>query len=244
MKQFLIILLTVLAVNSYAQNTGAIKGKVTDSKTGEMLKGAVVRVVGTNFGTQVNEDGIYFIKNLAPGTYSLQVSYIGYQSTTIKGIKLRGNETTVKDLAIIPLSSQLFEAAKSRYIKSADRYGCSPLIKTGEYIKSIPTRDLQLKSSFISKVKTDFLDWPDLNCFIVFLPTYEPEQNPFRTFQKTGINYGVSYNATEEVAINTNNYNLSEYTNLEISNPENMLRPVKFVCGRNHNFLFEQLIQP
>ncbi len=72
-----------------AQNIYAISGKIFDSKTGEPLAAANVRVSGSARGTITNLDGSYLI-SLPAGSYTLIYSYIGYR-TDSADIKLTGN---------------------------------------------------------------------------------------------------------------------------------------------------------
>lgn len=58
-----------------------ISGHIGDSKTGEMLIGATVYVDELQTGTVSNLYGFYAL-SLPPGQYSLNYSYIGYQSDT------------------------------------------------------------------------------------------------------------------------------------------------------------------
>ena len=79
------------AVMSVQQNQG-IKGTVVDA-TGETLIGASVKVVGTTNGVVTDLDG-NFTLNCKPGA-TLEVSYIGYQTITVKaanGMKITMQE--------------------------------------------------------------------------------------------------------------------------------------------------------
>ena len=68
-----------------SQNT--IKGLVTDKKTDETLIGANIvlfDVFNVNVGgTVTNIDGEFEFNNLSNDTYSLTISYIGYESENI-----------------------------------------------------------------------------------------------------------------------------------------------------------------
>ena len=61
-----------------AQTKGRITGRVTDANTEEYLPGANVMIEGTSFGSATDRAGKYRIENVPPGTYTLTVSYIGY----------------------------------------------------------------------------------------------------------------------------------------------------------------------
>jgi hypothetical protein len=57
-----------------------IRGVVADSLSGERLPFANVVLVGTNRGAATNLQGFFLITNVAPGTYTISVSSIGYAS--------------------------------------------------------------------------------------------------------------------------------------------------------------------
>src|SRR5688572_23751324 len=87
MKQFLsaLFVLCFISVAGFAQ-TFAIKGKLLDKTSGEALIGAGVAVTGgsVNTGAQTEVNGSYKIENLAPGTYQVVATYIGYLPVTEK----------------------------------------------------------------------------------------------------------------------------------------------------------------
>ncbi|MFW5725022.1 MAG: SusC/RagA family TonB-linked outer membrane protein, partial [Bacteroidota bacterium] len=77
-----------------------LTGKVTDRMTDESLPGANVVIEGTTQGTVTDFDGNYQI-GLAPGTYNIVFSYLGYASETIE-ITLEADETQVYNVALYP----------------------------------------------------------------------------------------------------------------------------------------------
>ncbi|PSQ85149.1 MAG: hypothetical protein BRD30_10970 [Bacteroidetes bacterium QH_2_63_10] len=64
-----------------AQQTATLTGSVEDAE-GNPLPGANVVLTGTDFGTAVGTDGSYTIDGIEPGTYTVQVTFVGY--TTIE----------------------------------------------------------------------------------------------------------------------------------------------------------------
>ena len=86
-------LFAVLTVHAQV-GAGSLKGKITDKITGEPLP--FVNVVIENRGTQVSGgatdfDGEYFIKPIAPGTYDVIVTYVGYQPRKEVGVVVNSN---------------------------------------------------------------------------------------------------------------------------------------------------------
>ena len=77
MKKFILLLLLVTSVVT-AQESMTISGIVEEATNGETAFGASVYLKGTSIGGMTNEYGFYSIS--APkGTYTLVVSYIGFQ---------------------------------------------------------------------------------------------------------------------------------------------------------------------
>ena len=72
-----------------AQNTGKIAGTVKDKANGEPLVGANVAVKGTSLGASTDIDGHFFILRVPPGVHDLQVSSVGYQGITVKGVRVQ-----------------------------------------------------------------------------------------------------------------------------------------------------------
>ena len=59
--------------------TYTLRGRVTDSITGEPLTGASIYISEIQTGTTTGFDGSYIIKNLSAGKFTLAVSYTGYE---------------------------------------------------------------------------------------------------------------------------------------------------------------------
>jgi len=85
---YLNLLFSLLSVALFAQG-GSITGTVTDSSTGEELIGANVVLKGTLNGDVTDLNGKYTISGVSDGTYTVVVSYVGYesqeQSVTVSG---------------------------------------------------------------------------------------------------------------------------------------------------------------
>ncbi|GAA5023102.1 hypothetical protein GCM10011506_05710 [Marivirga lumbricoides] len=92
------------------KGTGTIKGKVYDQKDeNEVLPGASIRIEGTTKGTVTNVNGLFEIENLPEGTYTLIVSFVGYATQQVEGIKvIEGNETVVN----VPLGTSTTELSE------------------------------------------------------------------------------------------------------------------------------------
>lgn len=82
------LLLFVFMSSSFlaVAQTGSISGTITDAKTKEAIIGGSVLIQGTQIGTSTDLEGNFAIKNLKPGTYTLQISYIAYQTAIVPDI--------------------------------------------------------------------------------------------------------------------------------------------------------------
>jgi len=77
MKQLFTLIMTLvwgLTINAQC----VITGQVTD-ENGEALIGANVSIPNTNYGTSSNTNGIYTLDGLAPGKYTVEVTYVGFE---------------------------------------------------------------------------------------------------------------------------------------------------------------------
>ena len=90
-----VVCLGLSATQVLAAN-GKIAGVVKDKSTGEALPGVNVttEISGTTIGTTTDVDGRYFLLNVPASTYSVQASYVGYQSVQQTGVKVRQDLTT------------------------------------------------------------------------------------------------------------------------------------------------------
>lgn len=65
---------------TFAAENGTIRGHVRDAVSGDPLPGATVLLAGTSLGGSTNLNGEFNIRDVPPGTYTLQTSYIGYKA--------------------------------------------------------------------------------------------------------------------------------------------------------------------
>ena len=88
--QFIFLIIMSLSANS---QSGTIRGIVFDGETGEYLVGVTVYEESTQTGTITDLDG-NFNMNIAPGTYSIRISYISYESLQITDVEVSSGEVT------------------------------------------------------------------------------------------------------------------------------------------------------
>ncbi len=83
-----------------AQQFGVIRGMVRDKRSGKPLVSATIRIPGTYYGAFSDPRGRFLIRNVEPGEYTLEVSYVGYKTVKKTGIQVRGGDTVVVNIAM------------------------------------------------------------------------------------------------------------------------------------------------
>lgn len=97
-KSALILLLIVSFVTPVWSGTaGKITGIVTEKGTREPLLGANIVIVGTQLGATTDIDGRYTILDVPPGTYDIQISYIGFRKLKVSGVRVYIDQTARVD---------------------------------------------------------------------------------------------------------------------------------------------------
>src|ERR1700716_3128078 len=85
------------------QNTGRINGLVTDT-SGAILPGATVEVQSNGLRAVSDSQGQFSIPNVAPGTYTLKVSYVGFSTSETPVTVVAGQPANVT--AVLPVASE------------------------------------------------------------------------------------------------------------------------------------------
>ncbi|MEM8484379.1 MAG: TonB-dependent receptor [Bacteroidota bacterium] len=76
----MIFVLFAIPLMASAQDA-SLSGLITDGETGNALPGASVLLVDTELGAATSIDGRYEINGITPGDYTLQVTFIGYETS-------------------------------------------------------------------------------------------------------------------------------------------------------------------
>ena len=144
---FLVSLLLTLSLTAMAQiTTSSMAGKVTfDDQNGEEVIGATVVAVHTPSGTRytavTNTTGRFSIQGMRTGgPYEVNVSYVGYQPKTIKGVVLQLGETYNLAVWITENANELGEVVISGKATklTVENMGAATNI-TSAQITSLPT---------------------------------------------------------------------------------------------------------
>lgn len=139
-----IILSILFSIITFAGQTGKLTGKVTDSKTKEVMIGANIIVVGTTLGAATDVDGNYFILNIPPGVYQIRTSLLGYSPKVIQNVRISVDQTTRLDIQLgeeaIELKNVVVTA--QRELVQKDLTSTEQKI-SGDQIAMLPVEDVQ-----------------------------------------------------------------------------------------------------
>lgn len=141
-KLFLIfsLLIVIFCSTIYAGVTGKISGEIINEETGEPIEGVTIRLVGTNFATETDADGEYFIINVPVGKYDVVVSSVGFEQFVKKEVRVLGDLTSPVDFSLttqtIQIDNKIMVYAENPVIQK-DLTG-SKVIFTSEQLESLP----------------------------------------------------------------------------------------------------------
>ncbi|KAA3609872.1 MAG: TonB-dependent receptor [Calditrichaeota bacterium] len=217
MKRCLALVLIVFIQfgNLLAGNTGKILGRVTDSNTGEPLIGVNIILVDQLQGASSDENGEYFVLNITPGSYSVECSYIGYQTTVTQNVLIQSDQTTILDFK---LSEQVVELDE-KIVVIAERplvqkdLTSSKKVTTTEEIKTLPVETyagIMLTQAGVSQGADGALHIRGgRSTEIAYLVDGVSVANPFNT---NGLATSVSNNSIQEMTVVSGAFN-AEYGN-------------------------------
>ncbi|MEL7170606.1 MAG: carboxypeptidase-like regulatory domain-containing protein, partial [Bacteroidota bacterium] len=96
----LLLLSALLLSPALLAQTGIIAGTVVEEGTGQTLPGVNVVIDGTTQGSSTSLDGDYRIASVAPGTYTLVFTYIGFTTQRVTGVEVTAGDVTTVDLVM------------------------------------------------------------------------------------------------------------------------------------------------
>lgn len=127
------------------QRPGSLRGLVTEAATGETIPMANVSIKDSlgSFvsGGSTDFDGKYNISPVPPGTYTVEVSFIGFASVRLKGVQILPNSPTLQNFKLQASSEVLAEVeiVTSRPIIDKTK---SSKVTTAEDIQNMAVRDI------------------------------------------------------------------------------------------------------
>ena len=126
-----------------AQTTGKISGRIVSAKDDTKLVGVNVVILSTKEGTSSDIDGFFNIINVLPGTYSLKIMMIGYESVVVKDVRVSVNRTVSLDIKMNEsiLEGQEVVVFATKFSTKKDQTGTIKNISSEE-IEMMPVENL------------------------------------------------------------------------------------------------------
>lgn len=124
LKYLLVIILTASCLTSIAQRR--ITGKVLNDKNEAVVSASII-ITKTKKGTSTNSDGTFTL-NVAPGTYEITITAIGYNPKTITDIEVKADADATLNISLSPAANVLGEFTVKSTTVSARRETASAAI--------------------------------------------------------------------------------------------------------------------
>ncbi len=140
-----------IAPPTHAQSPDRVEGTVQDAQDGAALTGVNIVLLGTERGAVSGPEGRFEITGIPAGTYTLQASFIGYETVT-RTVAVRLGVATSLVLALAPSATGLGEVVVEG--RAADLVGIAgsasegrvgqaqlaarPLLRVGEVLETVP----------------------------------------------------------------------------------------------------------
>ncbi len=165
MRQFTLFIGLLLATAMGLHAQGSLEGTVTDKESGEPIIIGTVALLKEGIpvtGTDTDFNGYYNFNGLNPGTYDVEVSYVGYKTQRMEGVLIIGGKTVEVNLEIEPgvtlTTVEIIEYKAPLFEK--DQTGGGRTV-TSENIRQIATRNVNTIAATAGGVAS--IDGQDLN---------------------------------------------------------------------------------
>ncbi len=123
MRNLILMFFLVVSGSVFSQEYGILSGNVTDlSMYNEPLSFAEVSLKNTERATRTNFNGNFEFTDLAPGTYTLVVGFLGYEPMEVP-VEVKANDVTMISQGLEAKTIAFGGATVSSVLPSADDEG-------------------------------------------------------------------------------------------------------------------------
>ncbi len=160
-----LLCLLSLAPLSYLLAQAPISGRVVDAGSGEAVAYATISLqtmAADTFalvdGTLTGDDGRFKLENVKPGTYRIEVSYLGYEKLTTDELRMTGRPIELGDLGLgaaaelleeVTVTGQrsLIEERVDRLVYNAEKDITSRGGDAGDVLRKVPMLSVDLEGN-------------------------------------------------------------------------------------------------
>lgn len=151
MARYLLLFFALFFLGGIASAQTSLAGKVTEEDTGEPAFNANITLHknGNYIGGTISDfDGNYSFSNIDPGTYDVEVSYIGFSPQRIADIQVLAGKAIKLDVKMskgVDLEEVIVVGYKAPLIEQDNT--TQGRVITGDDIKNLPTRNINALAS-------------------------------------------------------------------------------------------------
>lgn len=132
-----LVIYVLLHQTLWAQNfKQVVRGSVSDQVLSRPIEGAIIQIIGTEFGTRSDASGHFVLPDIPVGTHSLSVSALGYKTYTLPNFVLNSGKELVLQIQL----QESFHQVKEVHIKGGRK-------------KNTPLNELSLVSARVFSVE-------------------------------------------------------------------------------------------
>src|SRR5690606_11575851 len=152
MRSLLTLFIFTLPSYLYAQY-GSIQGKVIDENTQEGIIGASILIEGTSKGVATDIEGRFELGKILPGTYSLLISSLGYQSQKLTTVVV-GNDQLVTLQISLQEAVKLMDAVVVRAARTTNTQSAviSEIRNSAQVRSEEHTSELQSRENLVCRL--------------------------------------------------------------------------------------------
>ena len=140
------MILFLLLLQNFVQAgiTGKITGRILDAQTNEPLIGVNVFLQNTQLGAATDARGRYSMINIPPGTYSVMISMMGYETKVVQNVRISSDYTTAinEKLKPVTLSGEEVTVTAERPLIQMDLTSTAAAIPESR-IAELPAEDME-----------------------------------------------------------------------------------------------------
>ena len=174
-----VFVLFAVAVPAAEAQTGKLTGTVTDAQSGAPLEGAQLILQHTGISGLTSSNGRYFLVNVPPGTYTVLVRRIGYNTAEVRNVFIQIDATRTLDAELSPTGAigveEIVVSAEEVPLVEPGVTGSATNIRSEE-IEALPVTNIQ----GVLALQQGFLEVPQNTDIISFTDTRRNPQTPVR----------------------------------------------------------------
>ncbi|MFT7156222.1 MAG: hypothetical protein ACI8Q1_001227 [Parvicella sp.] len=133
-----ILILLFTSVSMLAQSTGTVRGTVYNKASGEPVIFTKVQIEGTTTGRATDVNGVYQLGNLKPGTYTIIVANVEFQTMKVE-VTIKADRITTQNIYLSAGKELDGFTLDAKSIRDRNSVGSSTIKATAKDIKRVPS---------------------------------------------------------------------------------------------------------